>query len=284
MEEFFALLETILRSFEVGQNPQSFLVLVGLAFARLLSFLSIVPFFGGQAVPARVKVATAAAFVIIIYPVLETSVPQGQTLPFGAVGFIGLLIKEALIGFTLGFLASLIFDAIAMAGKIIDIQRGSAMAELFAPQLQARVSEIGQFKLQLAIVLFLAVGAHRVFIEALLWSFEILPPTKLPHLESGWTPMTAMFVTLTGQIFAIGVQLAVPPMIALLLTDLVFGMINRIAPQINVFFLSLPVKMIVGLLVVMLALPLFRYQFIYYFEESYKVFETVLETLSRAYQ
>jgi flagellar biosynthetic protein FliR len=284
MEEFFALLETILRSFEVGQNPQSFLVLVGLAFARLLSFLSIVPFFGGQAVPARVKVATAAAFVIIIYPVLETSVPQGQTLPFGAVGFIGLLIKEALIGFTLGFLASLIFDAIAMAGKIIDIQRGSAMAELFAPQLQARVSEIGQFKLQLAIVLFLAVGAHRVFIEALLWSFEILPPTKLPQLESGWTPMMAMFVTLTGQIFAIGVQLAVPPMIALLLTDLVFGMINRVAPQINVFFLSLPVKMMVGLLVVMLALPLFRYQFIYYFEESYKVFETVLETLSRTYQ
>jgi flagellar biosynthesis protein FliR len=284
MEDFFSLLETVLRSFEVGQNPQSFLVLVGLAFTRLLSFLAIVPFFGGQAVPARVKVATAAAFVIIIYPVLETGVPQGQKLPFGAVGFIGLLIKEALIGFTLGFLASLIFDAIAMAGKIIDIQRGSAMAELFAPQIQARVSELGQFKLQLAIVLFLAVGAHRVFIEALLWSFEILPPTKLPHLEAGWTPMTAMFITLTGQIFAIGVQLAVPPMIALLLTDLVFGMINRVAPQINVFFLSLPVKMMVGLLVVMLALPLLRYQFIYYFEETYKVFESVLETLGRAYQ
>jgi len=284
MEEFFALLETILRTFEIGQSPQAFLVLVGLAFTRLLSFLAVVPFFGGAAVPARVKTATAAAFVIVIYPVLEAGMQrQGAKLQFGPLGFIALLIKEALIGFVLGFLASLVFEAIQMAGRIVDIQRGSAMAELFAPQLQVNVSELGQFQLQLAIVLFLLIGAHRVFIGALLQSFEVLPATRFPQLSSQFIPMTGFVVTLTGQMISISVQLATPPMIALLLTDLSFGMVNRIAPQINVFFLSLPVKMVVGVLVIVLALPLFKDQYIYLFRESYKVFEYLLRLLSHAF-
>src|ERR1700754_2349144 len=75
MDELFSLVETILRSFAIGQNPQAFLVLIGLAFARLLAFLQVVPFFGGTAVPPRVKVATATAFVIIVYPSLAASLP-----------------------------------------------------------------------------------------------------------------------------------------------------------------------------------------------------------------
>ena len=68
-------------------------------------------------------------------------------------------------------------------------------------------------------------------------------------------------------------------MIALLLTDLFFGIINRVAPQINVFFLSLPVKMAVGIVVVLIALPLFKDRYIYYFQESYKAFEYVIRSL-----
>lgn len=284
MDEFLALLETILRTFEIGQSPQAFLVLVGLAFTRLITFLAVVPFFGGAAVPARVKAATAAAFVLVVYPVLEAGVQrQGGHLPFGPVGFIALLVKEALVGYSLGFLASLVFEAISMAGRIIDIQRGSAMAELFAPQLQVQVSELGQFKLQLAIVLFLLIGAHRVFIGALLQSFELLPATRFPHLGQGWTPLASFVATLTGQMMAISVQLAAPPLIALLLTDLLFGMINRVAPQINVFFLSLPVKMALGLVVVALALPVFKDQYIYLFKEAYKVFDYLLRSLARAF-
>src|SRR5262245_16970811 len=110
MEDFLSLFDTILRTFEIGQSPQSFLVLIGLAFPRLISFLAVAPFFGGAAVPARVKAATAAALVIIVYPIIEPSIDQGVKL--GPLSFIALLIKEALVGFSLGFLASLIFEAI----------------------------------------------------------------------------------------------------------------------------------------------------------------------------
>ena len=283
MEEFLLLLETVLRTFEVGHSPHTFLVLVGLAFARLLSFLVVVPFFGGAAVPARVKVATATAFVIIVYPALAAGVAAGEKLEFGALGFAALLAKEALVGFTLGFVASLVFEAIQVAGRIIDFQRGSMMDEMFAPQLQTRVSELGQFKLQFAIMLFLLIGAHIPFLSALMHSFEIVPATGFPHLQTGWTPLAASLTKLCGEVLAVSVQLAAPAIIALLLTDLFFGIINRVAPQINVFFLSLPVKMVVGLLVVLLALPLYKDRYIYYFGEAYKAFEGLLHTLGGAY-
>jgi flagellar biosynthetic protein FliR len=239
----------------------------------------VVPFFGGAAVPARVKVATATAFVVIVYPSLAAGL-KGEALGFGPVGFIGLLAKEAFVGFTLGFVASLVFEAVQVAGRVIDFQRGSTLAELFAPQLQTRVSELGQFKLQLAIVIFLAIGAHHFFIGALLRSFELIPATGFPHLQAGWTPAAEFITKLTGGVISVGVQLAAPAMVALLLTDIFFGLVNRVAPQINVFFLSLPVKMAVGLAVVLVSLPLFKERYVFYFKEAYKAFEFMIRALA----
>jgi len=283
MDELLAFFEKILRPFETGVNPQLFLVLVGLAFARMLSFLLVVPFFGGAAVPARVKVATATAFVIILYPSLEAGLPKDVPLGFGPVGFIALLAKEALVGFTLGFVASLVFEAVQVSGRIIDFQRGSTISEMFAPQLQTRVSELGQFKLQFAIVLFLSIGAHHFFIDALLRSFEFVPATTFPRFRAGWGPSARAVAVMTGGVLSVGIQLAAPAMIALLLTDLFFGIINRVAPQVNVFFISLPVKMFVGLLVVLVALQLYQSVYIEQFKEAYKAFQWVIRTLSTAY-
>jgi flagellar biosynthetic protein FliR len=249
MDEFIRLLETVFEVFEFGQSPQAFLVLVGLAFARLLAFLVVVPFFGGAAVPARVKVATATAFVVILYPSLEAGLPKDVPLGFGPVGFIALLAKEALVGFTLGFVASLVFEAVQVSGRIIDFQRGSTIAEMFAPQLQTR-------------------------------GFEFVPATTFPHFQAGWGPSARAVAVMTGGVFSVGIQLAAPAMIALLLTDLFFGIINRVAPQINVFFISLPVKMFVGLLVVLVALQLYQAVYIEQFKEAYKAFQWVIRTLA----
>jgi flagellar biosynthetic protein FliR len=281
MDEFIKLLELVLRLFEVGQSPQSFLVLFGLAFTRIVSFLIIVPFFGGEAVPSRVKVATAMALVIVVYPSLTAAIPtDGSPLPFGPIGFTALIVKEAFVGFTLGYVATSVFEAIQVAGRVIDLQRGSTMSELFAPQLQERVSELGQFKLQFAIVIFLTIGAHHLFISALLQSFILIPATGFPNMGQGWSPTLAFLTELTGMMLMIGVQLATPAVLVLLMTDLFFGLINRVSPQINVFFLSLPVKMLVGIYAVLLMLPLLQSQYQYYFIETYKAFETMIRFLA----
>lgn len=277
MDQLLSIIDAFLRLAGVGQTPLEFLALAGLAFTRLISFLLIVPFFGGAAVPGRVKIAVAAAFVIVAYPALTISPTHGSAWLFGTFGFIALLVKEALVGFSLGFLAALIFEAIPMAGRLIDLQRGGAFAELFAPQLQSEVSELGQFKLQLAIVLFLLMGAHRLFIGAMIESFTIIPATGFPKLASGWSPLTEFVVLLGGRMITIAVQLAAPAMFALLLTDFFFGLINRVAPQINVFFLSLQVKAVVGVMVILLALQQYQEQYLRFFAESWRAFEALLQ-------
>jgi flagellar biosynthetic protein FliR len=285
MEEFLQLLELVLKTFEVGQSPQAFLVLFGLSFARYIAFITIVPFFGGAVVPSQVKVATAMALVIITYPALIAELPvDGGPLPFGPVGFVGMLAKEVFVGFTLGFVASLVFEAVQIAGRIADLQRGSTMSELFAPQLQERVSELGQFQLQLAIVIFLTVGAHRFFISALVRSFEFIPALKFPVIEAGWSPAAQFLTVMTGNVLSLGVQLAVPIIITLLLTDLFFGLINRVAPQVNVFFLSMPVKMWIGIFVVVVMLPFLVSRFRDYFDMSYRAFEFMIEAFGGMYR
>jgi flagellar biosynthetic protein FliR len=282
MDDALSILGIVLRVFEVDVSPRTFLLLVGLSFARMVSFLSIVPFFGGAAVPARVKAATAVAFVVVVFPSLVAGAPSGEHV-VGFVEFVALLAKETFVGFTLGFVASLVFEAIQVSGRIIDAQRGSTMSEMFAPELQTRVSELGQFKLQFAVLIFLLFGLHHYFIGALLRSFEVIPATAFPNLSAGWSPAAADVVRLTGEVLTISVRLAAPAIVVLLLTDLFFGLVNRVAPQINVFFLSMPVKMLVGLLVVLLALPIYKELYLRYFGEAYKVFEHVIRTLGSVY-
>ncbi len=285
MQEFLKLLEIVLQTFEVGQNPQDFLVLFGLSFARFISFIYIVPFFGGSAVPTRVKVATASALVIITYPALLAELsPDGIGLKFGAVRFVGLLAKEVFVGFTLGFVAAMVFEGVRVAGRIADYQRGSMMSELFAPQMEERVSELGQFKFYLAIVIFLTSGAHSFFIGALVRSFEFIPALKFPKIEAGWTPAAEFMTMIAGSVLTIGIQLAAPVIVTLLLTDLFFGLINRAAPQINVFFLNLPVKMWIGILVVALMLPFLVERFRVYFEESFRAFEFMIQHFGKMFQ
>ncbi len=285
MEEFLKLLELVLKTFEVGQNPQAFLVLFGLIFARFTGFIYIVPFFGGKAVPPLVKVATATSLVIITFPSVMSELPaDGSAIGFGAVGFIGMIAKEFFVGYTLGFVASLTFEAVQVAGRIADFQRGSTMGELFAPQLEERVSELGQFKLQLAIVVFLSTGAHLFFIGSLIKSFRFIPVLRFPHIEAGWSPAAEFLTMMTGSVLSLGVQLAVPIVVTLLLTDLFFGLINRVAPQVNVFFLSLPVKMWLGLFVVAIMLPFLIARMTDYFNDSFEAFEFMIRFFSRMYQ
>jgi flagellar biosynthesis protein FliR len=285
MEDFLKLLDLVLKTFEVGQTPQVFLIFFSLCFARFISFIVIVPFFGGQSVPTQVKIATATALVIITYPALLSELQaDGSSIEFGAVGFFGLILKEIFVGFTLGFVASLVFEAVQVAGRIADFQRGSTMNEFFAPQFQSQNSEFGQFKFQLAIVIFLTSGAHLFFISSLVRSFEIIPVLKFPNIEAGWTPVAEFLTMMTGNVLGIGIQIAVPIVITLLLTDLFFGLINRVAPQVNVFFLSMPIKMWIGIFVLAVMMPFLIDRFRDLFETAFRSFELLIQQFGKMYK
>ncbi len=280
MNEFLNLLEQVLKSYNINQNPQDFVMLFSLAFARYAAFVNTVPFLGGQSVPSRIKVAFAAALVLITFPSLTNEISSENSMQIGAVTYFFLIIKEFFVGYTLGFVASAVFEAIQSAGRIIDIQRGASMSEMLSQTVQEKVSEIGLLKLQLSISIFFAVGFHRYFISALILSFEYIPATKFVNLQTSMMTNVDFFTNLFGQIFAISIQLSLPIIISLLLTDLFFGMLNRVAPQANVFFLSMPVKMTVGIFVLILSLSFMVERYKFYFFENYKEFEIILRNLT----
>jgi flagellar biosynthesis protein FliR len=272
------LLAYILKTFEVGNSPQTFLVLFGLCFARIAAFTAFVPFFGGKATPAKVKVAIALALTTIAFPQLAAEVAQnGGELRFGPVGFFFLMIKEFFIGFTLSYISTAVFEGIQVAGRFIDVQRGASMAEVMAPQLGEKVSELGEFKFQFSLVLFITAGLHREFIKVLIDSFEAIPATRFPEVHGGFTPSLQLLINVSADTLYIGLQLALPIVLALLLTDIFFGIINRVAPQINVFFLAMPVKMMLGLFVFTLSILLLKDQYAYYFLKSLNSLKFMVE-------
>jgi len=216
-------------------------------------------------------VGAGLCFVIIILPLLQSQLESSKT-PVAASLFMAAAmgVKEVCVGLTLGFVSSLVFEAVDVAGRIIDFQRGMMIAETFAPHSGAQVSLLGQFKLQLAMVVFLGMGAHRQFIAALTHSFEIIPVLNFPRLSPGWTSFAVVIVTLSGQVLAVGLQLAAPVIVTLMLLDLLFGVVNRAAPHVNVFFLSLPVKGLCALAVVLMILPMISGRLAFYFMEVLK--------------
>lgn len=210
-----------------------------LIFARVIMVVMLAPFMGTRAVPARVRTVMAFVITIFLYPILieplEGQVPQNLGVLFA------LFLKEMFFGFAIGFVTVMIFYALEAAGKIVDQQRGGANAMVFVPQL-GQVTIFGLFNFWLAIAVFIIMGGHRQFLEAFFLSFQTVPLLEFPQLAPGFSPFLEFVVRLSGDVLVIATQIAAPVIIAILLIDIVLGIANKMAPQINVFELGFGIK------------------------------------------
>ena len=135
------------------------------------------------------------------------------------------------------------------------------MAEAMVYQLQEQTSFFGQFYLQTAVVVFLILGGHLYFLRGYFQSFQILPVWEFPHFAEGAFPLAKEVIRLSADLLVIAVQLSAPAVIAIFLTDVGMGIINRASPQINVFILSQPAKVGIGVLMVLIVLRVLFDQF-----------------------
>lgn len=247
----FNAIELFLKSLGIEQSPIVFVALFGLIMARLVPAINYTPFFGGGSINSRVKIGLAFALSFLLYPAMATAVPISQ-VPTTFIPFVLLIIKEALVGFTIGYVTSLIFYGVQSSGQMVDNMRGANIASLLNLELNTQVSLVGQLKLQTAIVLFFALDCHLLYIRGLFYSFERLPVNAFPRIGSSivvgnqLTPVLEDIIRTSSDVMLVGLQLAAPVLVCLFLTDVIFGIFNRVAPQMNVFFLSLPVKMLVA--------------------------------------
>jgi flagellar biosynthetic protein FliR len=272
-------LEGLLQRLGIALNYQQEMMLVALMMIRTAALALQTPWLGGKNVPPEIKIGISVMVTIIIYPVARRTV--SSDIPLTAIPFVFLMLKEGLIGFSIGF-AACVFDAFEVAGRMIDTVRGSSMAEVMVPLSGERATPMGDVFFQLLIVIFMAVGGHRIFFEAYAHSFEVLPVDK--HLAYGvalW-PFIDMMMKVCAEILFIGVLISAPVIAATFLTDLVFGILNRVAPQLNAYFLSMPVKAMAGIIMIFVALTPLVQRMIDYAVWSLEVIEETIGLLVRA--
>ncbi|NBV18050.1 flagellar biosynthetic protein FliR [Janthinobacterium sp.] len=215
--------------------------------SRILGLIAAAPLFGNAAVPATVKVALGALLAMIIAP----GVPALPAVnPMSLPGLL-ILTQEMLVGLAMGFTIRIVFSAIEMAGEISSLTMGLGFASFFDPQTKGRSSAISQFLVMLATLMFLTVNGHLVLLAALAESFVSLPISASPISGGGFQQLAAW----GGEIFRSGLQIALPVIAALLLTNVALGILTRAAPQLNIFGIGFPVTLGVGLLVIGMVLP-----------------------------
>jgi flagellar biosynthetic protein FliR len=214
---------------------------------RILALISAAPIFGNSAVPPSVKVSLSVAIAVIVAP----AVPAWPAVdPMSYAGLL-IVLQEMLIGLAMGFSIRIIFAAVEMAGEISSLTMGLGFATFFDPTTQGRSSAISQFLSLVATMAFLAINAHLVLLSALVESFSTLPVSALPIYGGGFKQLADW----GGKIFSVGVQLSLPIVAALLITNVALGILTRAAPQLNLFGIGFPITLGVGLLVVAMTLP-----------------------------
>jgi flagellar biosynthesis protein FliR len=217
-----------------------------LAMVRAAAWVFVCPPFGNRTVPTTVKVGLAAALALVVGPRLAD-----QAVPLEAGPLLTAAVLQVAAGLALGFLGVLLFATFSFAGGLIDLASGYSVAQLFDPGNNAPVSIFGQFYGVLATTLLFAIDGHLLLVRGFLTSFTAAP---LTHLS-----IDTLAELLTGDItlfFVAALEIAAPLLAALFLAEAALGLLARAAPQMNVFQVGLPVKILVTLTLAGLAIPI----------------------------
>lgn len=215
---------------------------------RTAGVFAILPAIGGGEVPVRVKVGLAVLVTWLILP----SVGDVPSLPPLSADSLLISLQQILIGFGMGLIVLLVFNAVTMAGESIAITMGLGFALMNDPQNGTSVPTVSQFYLILATLLFLALNGHHAVLQLLASSFTILPIGRDLDANAYWE-----LVRWAAVIFRGALAIALPALVTMLSVNVIMGVVTRAAPQLNLFSMGFPITMLVGFLSILFTLPLF---------------------------
>jgi flagellar biosynthetic protein FliR len=238
-----------------------------LVLIRVTIMLGLVPIFSGAQIPITVRLGLGFLLTFVIgqtVPTLDAALTLGP--------FIVAILSQAFIGLVFGFVAFLVFTGIQFAGAILDIQVGFGAVSVLNPTTSQQVTILGEFEIVMASLIYLMTDSHHVLLEGIAGSFRLLP---LP-----WAGVDAMLtpsvVTFFSQALFIVLRIAGPVAIVLFITSLTLGLMSRVAPQMNVFSVGLPLQMLVGLSLIVVTMPLLGAVLPEVFAETPRQLDTVL--------
>lgn len=214
--------------------------------------IGLAPVFNARNVPVTWKIA-----LVLLLTSFGWSLGLAGTYqaPSNALQFILVLILEILIGIILALAAQFFFAAIQLAGQVIDTQMGFGIMNVVDPLSGTQAPLLGNFKYILAMLVFLQIDGHHLFLQALFDTYAYIP---IGGLRIG-DELIKNIILFFGNIFSIGIKLALPIVGSLLITDVIMGIMSRTVPQMNIFMVGMPAKIILGFSVLLVTVPLYIY-------------------------
>lgn len=219
-------------------------------FLRISGIFFFTPFFSSEAITRRLRLGFCFFTAVVVFPVVPKNMEVINNLSFASLMFTS--IKEILLGMIIGFFMMLIFSSVQTAAQIYSTSMGFGMVNVFDPLTQFQIPILGQFKYLMLMEIFLIFGMHRHIIYVLTESFY---KVNAGMINYNYANISQEMVKHFSYYFMISVKLALPILGILFLVDIVLGVMARIAPQMNVFFLGMPLKILVGFIFLISFVP-----------------------------
>jgi flagellar biosynthetic protein FliR len=234
-----------------------------LVLARVGAALMVMPGFGEVFLPARIRLMIAFGVSAVLFSLVQSALPAMPGSPLVLVGLIG---GEVAVGLFLGFLAQMMLMAMHTAGMIVAFQVGFGNVMAFDPTIAQQGSITGVFLGLLALLLIFATDSHHLMLQAVVRSYTVFVPGEI--IPAG--EISQVLARALSRSFSLAVQISAPFLVAGLLFYVGIGLLARLMPQIQVFFIALPLQIVLGLAVLMLVVSAMSLAFLDAFRDTFQ--------------
>jgi flagellar biosynthesis protein FliR len=218
-----------------------------LVFVRVASFFVTMPIFSYRTIPTTHRIGLSVFLAWIMYYTIDAPVFEIDA------HYFMLIIKEALVGLLIGFTAFMILSAVQIAGGFMDFQIGFTIANVIDPQTGTQSPLIGQYLYMVSLLFLLGTDGHHLLLDGIFYSYRFIPIDQA-WIHFGNENMLEFLIKAFNQAFIIAFQMSMPVVGILFLVDVALGIVARTVPQINIFVVGLPVKIVVGLIVLIIVM------------------------------
>lgn len=254
-------------SFTLQDFEYFFLILV-----RMSAFIAVAPYFSMSQVPTKVKVGIAFSVSIL----LGFMVPGGTIVYETVIDYAAIVLKEAVVGLLIGFAASLCNYIILFAGRIIDMDMGFAMVNVFDPVTKEQVTISGTLYNYLIMLCLLCSGMHTYVLRALIDSYQLIPINEAVFNINGIYQGMLEFLS---DYVIIGFRICLPIFMSIMVLNVVLGVLAKVAPQMNMFVVGMQLKILTGLAVMFVTVYLLPSISNFIFSETKKMLVTFIESM-----
>jgi len=217
---------------------------------RIASFVFVAPFFGMNNTPRRVKVGFSVFVALLVY---QSVLPKEIMEYSGVFEFAAIVIKEGITGLLIGFAANICNSIVLLSGKIIDMDIGFAMAQVFDPINNTISGITGNIYNYFIMMLLIITNMHHFILRAIIDTYEIIP---INGAVFDWEHLLVSMVTFVGDLMVIGFRIVLPIFACIMILNCILGILAKVAPQLNMFSVGMQLKVIVGLVIIFLTVGL----------------------------